>query len=564
MILVKSYSKADRRNGYSAFINTSINSFLRNNTMKKKNIFYGLSCVLALWACGEDKTFTPDYTVQVSADSTINATINTATTYQTIDGFAASDAWTMDYIGKYWDTSAKAGMAKLLFSQNLNSGTPEGIGLSMWRVNVGGGTAEQGDNSGIDDKTRRAECFLTANGTYDWTKAQGQQYFMQQAKAYGCNQFVLFSNTPPVYFTRNGKGYSDMGAFSNLKDDSYAKFADFLSAVALHFQQQGYTIPLISPVNEPQYNWTNGQEGSGWQNSEVARLAKELDKSMTSAGLNNTKMLLAEAGGWNYLYETNAEAGSARSNVINDLFNQSSQNYIGNLKHASAIVCAHSYWTDLNWSMLSDVRTKVRTAAQNNNLKVYQTEWSMLGSGYEDAPNYDNASYMDLALAMSKVIHQDLATANASSWSYWTSAAPERWSQKSRFYLIRITPADGDYGDMSKSGTYSAGKNLWVLGNYSLFVRPGYQRVDLSIPQQSKNFFGSAYLSPDKTKLVVVYTNATKKSIKIDTNIQGLSKKASSVKQYTTSAAKDLKLEPDQQTGVLPAKSVATLVYELN
>ena len=214
--------------------------------------------------------------------------------------------------------------------------------------------------------------------------------------------------------------------------------------------------------------------------------------------------------------------------------------------------------------MLSDVRTKVRIAAQNNNLKVYQTEWSMLGSGYEDAPNYDNASYMDLALAMSKVIHQDLATANASSWSYWTSAAPERWSQKSRFYLIRITPADGDYGDMSKSGTYSAGKNLWVLGNYSLFVRPGYQRVDLSIPQQSKNFFGSAYLSPDKTKLVVVYTNATKKSIKIDTNIQGLSKKASSVKQYTTSAAKDLKLEPDQQTGVLPAKSVATLVYELN
>lgn len=564
MILVKSYSKAGRKNGYSAFINTSINSFLRNNTMKKKNIFYGLSCVLALWSCGEDKTFTPDYTVQVSADSTINATINTATTYQTIDGFAASDAWTMDYIGKYWDTSAKAGMAKLLFSQNLNSGTPEGIGLSMWRVNVGGGTAEQGDNSGIDDKTRRAECFLTANGTYDWTKAQGQQYFMQQAKAYGCNQFVLFSNTPPVYFTRNGKGYSDMGAFSNLKDDSYAKFADFLSAVALHFQQQGYTIPLISPVNEPQYNWTNGQEGSGWQNSEVARLAKELDKSMTSAGLNNTKMLLAEAGGWNYLYETNAEAGSARSNVINDLFNQSSQNYIGNLKHASGIVCAHSYWTDLNWSMLSDVRTKVRIAAQNNNLKVYQTEWSMLGSGYEDAPNYDNASYMDLALAMSKVIHQDLATANASSWSYWTSAAPERWSQKSRFYLIRITPADGDYGDMSKSGTYSAGKNLWVLGNYSLFVRPGYQRVDLSIPQQSKNFFGSAYLSPDKTKLVVVYTNATKKSIKIDTNIQGLSKKASSVKQYTTSAAKDLKLEPNQQTGVLPAKSVATLVYELN
>jgi len=188
----------------------------------------------------------------------------------------------------------------------------------------------------------------------------------------------------------------------------------------------------------------------------------------------------------------------------------------------------------------------------------------MLGDGYEDAPNYDNASYMDLALAMSKVIHQDLVTAHASSWSYWTSAAAECWSQKSRFYLIRITPADGDYGDIAKSGTYTAGKNLWVLGNYSLFVRPGYQRVDLNIPQQSKIFFGSAYLSPDKSKLVVVYTNATKKSIKISTDIKSLDKKTSSVKQYTTSAAKDLKLESDQQTGVLPARSVATLVYELN
>jgi len=531
---------------------------------KKKYIFLGVSCLVALWSCSENKPFSPDHTVQVSADSTINATVNAATAYQTMDGFAASDAWAMDYIGKYWNTSAKAGIAKLLFSQNVNSGIPEGIGLSMWRVNVGGGTAEQGDNSGIDDKTRRAECFLSADGTYDWSKAQGQQYFMQQAKSYGCNQFVLFSNTPPVYYTRNGKGYSDMGAYSNLKDDSYAKYADFLATVAAHFQQQGYTIPLISPVNEPQYNWSSGQEGSGWQNSEIARLAKELDKSMTSTGLDNTKMLLAEAGAWNYLYETAGDVGPARSNVVNDFFDQGSQDYIGNLKHMPAIVCGHSYWTDLNWNTLADVRSKVHTAAQKYNLKVYQTEWSMMGNGYEDAPNYDNASYMDLALAMSKVIHQDLVTANASSWSYWTSVAPERWSQKSRFYLIRVTPADGDYGDMAKSGTYSAGKNLWVLGNYSLFVRPGYQRVDLNIPQQSNRFFGSAYLSPDKSKLAVVYTNATTKSIKIATDIQNLGKKAASVKQYTTSAAKDLKLEPDYQTGVLPARSVATLVYELN
>lgn len=532
--------------------------------MKKKYIFLGLSYLATLCSCSEDKPFSPDYTLQVSADTTVNATVNAATTYQTIDGFAASDAWTMDYIGKYWDATSKAGIAKLLFSQNINSGTPDGIGLSMWRVNVGGGTAEQGDASGIDDKTRRAECFLSEDGTYDWTKAQGQQYFMQQAKNYGCNQFVLFSNTPPVYYTRNEKGYSNMGAYSNLKDDCYTKYADFLSTVTQHFQQNGYTIPLISPVNEPQYNWASGQEGSGWQNSEIARLAKELDKSLTTKGLSDTKMLLAEAGAWNYLYETASDVGAARSNVIKDFFDPSSQDYIGGLTHMPAIVCGHSYWTDLNWNTLNDVRSKVYTAAQQYNLKVYQTEWSMMGEGYEDCPKYDDASYMDLAIAMSKVIHHDLVTANVSSWSYWTSAAQERWSQKSRFYLIRITPADGDYGDIAKSGTYSAGKNLWVLGNYSLFVRPGYQRVALDIPQQSNTFFGSAYLSPSKDKLVVIYTNTTKKSVKINTDIQSMGKKVQSLQQYTTSAAKDLKLEPDYQTGIIPAKSVATLVYELN
>ena len=67
------------------------------------------------------------------------------------------------------------------------------------------------------------------DGTLDWTKQAGQQYFLEKAKQYGCEQFVMFSNTPPVYLTRNGKGYSDMGAYSNLKDDSYDDFAKYIA-----------------------------------------------------------------------------------------------------------------------------------------------------------------------------------------------------------------------------------------------------------------------------------------------------------------------------------------------
>lgn len=53
--------------------------------------------------------------------------------------------------------------------------------------------------------------------------------------------------------------------------------------------------------------------------------------------------------------------------------------------------------------------------------------------------------------------------------------------------MIRLIPTGGDYGNIADGGTYESSKNLWVLGNYSLFVRPGYHRVDLNIPEGDKN-----------------------------------------------------------------------------
>ncbi len=515
-------------------------------------------------ACSDTaNTFTPEYTLTIEADTTVNVTIDGSTTYQTIEGFASSDAWNMDYVGRYWSESAKEGIAELLFSQNINNGQPDGIGLSTWRVNIGGGTSEQGDASGIDSEERRAECFLGENGSYNWNKASGQQYFMSKAKEYGVNDFVLFSNTPPVYYTKNGKGYSDSGASSNLKDDCYDDFAKFLSTVAGHFTEQGYNISYISPVNEPQYNWNGGQEGSGWKNSEVARLVRELDNSLATEGLSGTNILVGEAGAWNYLYETAGDVGSERSNVISDFFDPASTNYIGSLTHVPAVVCAHSYWLDTSWSQMQTSRRAAATAATARGLKLYQTEWSMMSENYEGISSYDAASYMDLALVQSQVIHNDLTAANVTSWSYWTTCERERWSQKSRFYLIRLIPTGGDYEALNGGGTYSASKNLWVLGNYSLFIRPGYKRVSVSVPVTDNSLFASAYVSPESDKVVVVFTNMSQKKIKVNNQITLNGRTAGTPAQYVTSSSRDLKLVPDYETTVIPARSVATLVYDM-
>ncbi len=500
-----------------------------------------------------------------SVDGNESVVIDISKQYQKIESFAASDCWFANYIGRDWAESEREDIAKLLFSQQVKDGQPEGIGLSGWRFNLGGGTAQQGAASDIADAAKRAESFIDpVDGTIDWGRQAGQQYFLNKAKSYGCEQFVMFSNTPPVNFTRNGKGYSQSGANSNLKDEYYDDFAQYIAEVANHFKNNGTAFSYVSPVNEPQYNWDgHEQEGSGWQNSEIKKLAVELDQAIENKGLD-TRILLAESAAWNYVYETDGDAG--RKNVINNLFNAASPNYAGNLKHVAPIIAGHSYWTDGSWQSLVSTRTKVDQSAKAAGLKAYQTEWSMLGDGYDagEFAGFDNASYMDIALYMSKVINCDLVYANVSSWSYWTALAAEQWGHKNRFLLIKVTPAGGDYGDITQSGTHTATKTLWVLGNYSLFIRPDYTRVDLQINGASKELFGSAFISPDSKKIVAVYTNLSARQFNAKALIENV--EIASVSTYTNSASQDMaeRMITDV-TSTIPVNpnTVVTVVYNL-
>lgn len=110
----------------------------------------------------------------------------------------------MCYAG-LWPEYKRNYVADKLFSLKTDTkGNPVGIGLSIWRFNVGVGSIEQGDKSMIKNVPRRTECFLLPDGTYDWTKQQGQQVFLKLAKERGVPHFVAFLNSPPVYFTKNG------------------------------------------------------------------------------------------------------------------------------------------------------------------------------------------------------------------------------------------------------------------------------------------------------------------------------------------------------------------------
>lgn len=495
-------------------------------------------------------------------------TVNTATSYQTIQDFGASDCWTAEYVSDYFKTDREKA-AKWLFSQQIDSnGNPEGIGLSCWRVNLGAGSASQGTSSNIDDETRRAECFLNTDGTYDWTRCDGQQWFMQQAKEYGVDHFLLFSNSAPIYYTKSGKANTNGKDMScNLKDDCYDDFAEFLASTTKHFVDEGYNVTYIDPVNEPHFEWKDGQEGSPWDNSNIAKLVKELDKSITSRNLS-TKILIPEASSWDLLY-----SGSGRAaNQIEEFFKSGSTAYVGDLSSVAKVVAGHSYWTFGNNTDLKNIREKVRDKAAEYGVEVMQTEWSMLdvepstSAGFP--ASYEAASKMDIALYMGKLICCDLTFGNMTGWSYWTTFAQERYSQKNRFYLIRMNAttdtSDESYADPKNGGLLTDDKNLWVLGNYSRFIRPGYKRVNIEGADEMNALLGSSWLSPDGKQLVTVLVNMSRSTRKIDLSLTGNS--IESVKAYVTDKDRNLELDAtldDAANMEIPARSVVTTVMNL-
>ena len=152
--------------------------------------------------------------------------VQTDSSKQTMEHFGASDCWSMQHIG-LWQEEKCQQIADWLFStDNDANGKPKGIGLSIWRFNVGAGSAEQGEESQIGSPWTRTECFLHADGSYNWNKLAGQRHFLQLAKERGVPYFLAFLNSPPVYFTQNGLATNTgRGGNLNLKADKYDDFA---------------------------------------------------------------------------------------------------------------------------------------------------------------------------------------------------------------------------------------------------------------------------------------------------------------------------------------------------
>lgn len=494
----------------------------------------------------------------------LTITINQNNKAQTIQNIGASGCWYSEGIGKYWPAQKKEHIAELLFSRKTdNAGNPKGIGLSTFRFNIGGGTAEQGRASGIRNPDRRVECFLNPDGTYDWSKQSGYVWFLKKAKEYGVEELIAFSNTPPVQFTLNGLGFKlEKDGRGNLKPDKYAGYANFLAEVIEHFDKEKLHFNYISPVNEPQWDWTGTvgtakQEGSPWTNKEIYSVVKSLDSSLQARKLK-TKISTPEAAMLTFLYSNN----TAASKQIQNFFSDTSAINLKNLKSVPRTVAGHSYFTDVNDTNIVNIRKAIADTAKKYKIGYWQSEYSMLGDGYKEGSK-DRRTQMDCALFLAKIIHNDLSVGNATAWHLWNAYEPGNFDFDTRYYLIALKP-DSGFVD----GSYTVTKNLWALGHYSLFIRPGMQRLNIKRSdnmndiEAAQKTMVSAYMG-DKGKRVVVAINYAPAPQTLNINLENA--KINSIQSYvTTSLAEDKmkasKIKNLNEGVVLPPRSITTVV----
>lgn len=503
--------------------------------------------------------------LSVSAKDNIVFRVNPAVWHQQIDCFGASDAWSMRFIGEMPE-QVQNKVARLLFSTGVDSsGAPEGIGLSIWRFNIGAGSVEQGDSSKINHGTR-TECLLNPDGTYNWNKQAGQRRFLKLAKSYGVPYLLGFLNSPPVYYTKNGLATNTgRDGTYNLMDDKYDDFARFMADVITGLKEHDdVALDYISPVNEPDghWNWQGPkQEGTPATKYEIARLSRLLNAELQKRNIS-TKILIPESSDYRCMMSTH-ETGPERGYLIQSFFSGDSvSTSLRGLSHIPRLMAGHGYWTNTPVDYMKECRKALRDTLRKHDVDLWQSEVCIMGNDEEIGGGWGYDRTMKTALYVARMIHHDLVFADARSWQWWRAVGG---NYKDGLLFQHRKP------DMA-TDTIVDSKLLWSLGNYSRFVRPGAVRLDVcrdgsTDPDSATDPWGlmcSAFRNSDGDDVVVVINYGEKDEV---ADIDGLD--ATSWDMFRTSENPDESLALIGQhkrldSIILPKRSITTFVGRYN
>lgn len=427
---------------------------------------------------------------------------NPADPGQVIDHFGASMLWSIDPT-EDWPEEAREKLALRLVS------TGDGIGLSNLRFDFGGGDNGTGNQTQPPWNWRFPQVLKDGPGeAFDWTRREGQQWFLRRARDLGLEKFTLASISPPWWLTKNGRAFCSPGVGgSNLDPAQAGAYADYLLDVIRHFRDhEGVTFSHVSPLNEPEWPWEDGsQEGCRYRAEDARPLVTALHQRLVAEGLDaDCKILLGEHGVVNSMLDDafhQMHNGSAWNGGNNSLGYGKYREYLKDLtSHPDVlgkidpVAAYHSYGTDGVDVLNSNLRTLAAQNAAQDGVGLVQTEYCILG-GYGPLRDLQ----MEPARHVFRVIHKDLTDAKAVGWSWWLALSPHD-------YKDGLIYTNNDGTQAVDTELYES-KVYWILGQFSRFVRPGWRQIGGGNFGDTGGLMSSTWLSPDGREVAIVAAN---------------------------------------------------------
>ena len=468
--------------------------------------------------------------VPASAEAPAVATVHVINSpLQKITGFGASGAWWPNDVDNF-SPANQAEVAALLFSRT------NGLGLSIYRYNIGGGGV------GVHPGPRAPKSFLTAAGTYNWTVDPGGIAFLRQAYHYGVHRLIGFANSAPPFFTSNG---ADCGG--SLKTASIGSYAAYLATVAAHLRTAyGIHLADLSPMNEPSNSFPAcNQEGMTVGPAKRATVITLLAQDLAS--------------------QSRGTAVSADESTTSAALRSGIDEWI-DPDVRSVAFHGYDYPTA---AALRSLYTMVRSRsdAQFEMSEVCCSTGTSFTQGY-------NPGILD-GLWLANTMWRDLSAGEVSSFSWWTALSPkigchpgtdatcpasantQGWNDGLLYY-------DPDYQTDGNQTIYFT-RRYYVLGNFSRYIRPG--AVHYKVTGVPSGVHVIAFLR-NSWRFVLINDSPASQSVGVKLLRAPSGRSYGQPAAYTTSATSNLAPAPapvlDSSTRTvrttLPGRSVTTMV----
>ena len=464
---------------------------------------------------------------------------------QEITGWGTSACWWAQEMGK---CESAEEVTKLLFSE-------EGLGLNIYRYNIGGGSKD--DPTGRLDKnsSRAAESFLVwseekQDWVYDWSKDAEAQKILEMSLSYGCiDTVVMFANSPHYSMCVSGNALGGLEANqSNLKKECYQDYVDYFLDITQHFIDMGVPVKYISPINEPQWSWGGGwvgQEGCHYEIDEAVEVIRLFALEIKERGMN-VKISALESG----------QVGPHAIECLEKLYADE------DIRSVLGTYAYHSYWTDgdilLKDSFGKYIQKKYPT------VELEMSEWCELPNAHK----YDD---IEAGLIMARTIGEDIINTGVNSWSSWVavneggadadSMIAVDWDNYDNYRISKRYYAMGHYTKFVPVGSYAVDVDLSVADITAEETDDWYDWIDGKAYQgyRIKNYLTvSGFKTPEGNYVAVIVNEGGDKEVSF--NMLGYDAKV-----YTTDAERELELTSETKGHkkiTIGEKSITTVVFE--